>query len=179
MIYHRLDIGGRSDEHKYPYGKSKREQIIRLLTVELPFSVYFGWLSVASCANLAICFYTILDKSQIRGFWLEGQAIALFVVIAIATISMVVFRRDAAYAFVVCWALIAISIKQFEYKIIFFMALTLGVLSGITGLVCVVLRFLAFIRGDDTKGDRTLIANVDDVRDIPQELSSDSADENL
>jgi benzodiazapine receptor len=98
LIYVRLGIG-----------KSKvtlRERI----AVHLPFSVYLGWITVASIANVAV---TLVSLGW-DGFGINPETWAILVVAValIITMLMLITRKDVAYALVIIWALVGIGVKQ-------------------------------------------------------------------
>ncbi len=90
-------------------GKSKVMMKERL-AVHLPFSVYLGWITVASIANVAVTLVSI----EWDGFGIspENWATVVIAVAVIIAILMLVTRRDFAYALVIIWALIGIGVKQ-------------------------------------------------------------------
>lgn len=97
-IYLRLGIG------KSP--ATKREQYL----VHLPFSIYLGWITIATIANVT----ALLVDTNWNGFGLSEQfwaAAVIIVGIAIA-ISILISRRDIYYCLVVDWALLGILIKR-------------------------------------------------------------------
>ena len=78
--------------------------------VHLLFSIYLGWITVATIANIS----DVLDFLKWNRFGIAPEiwmSIVLAVVLAIATI-MNFTRRDVAYATVLLWALAGISVKQ-------------------------------------------------------------------
>lgn len=97
-IYLRLDIG------RSPVSGSDR------LFFHVPFSLYLGWISVATIANTA----SLLDYLQWSGWGLSPVTwtqVMLAVVVALAAL-MAWRRRDIVYLLVIVWALIGIAIKQ-------------------------------------------------------------------
>lgn len=100
MIYLRLNIGKSS--------VSLREK----LCVHLPFSVYLGWITVASIANVAAALVSI----NWDGFGVSDVtwAVLVIVVALIITLLVVFTRRDVAYGLVIIWALAGIAVKQSE-----------------------------------------------------------------
>jgi len=76
----------------------------------VPFSVYLGWITVATVANATAALVT----AGWNGFGLaqEFWAVAMIVVASLVTLVMLLVRRDAAYALVVAWALIGIALKR-------------------------------------------------------------------
>lgn len=97
LAYERLEIG-KSDVSR---GES--------LAVRLPFSVYLGWVTVATVANVSVF---LLDLGVRAGWTAPFWA---FVVIAVATgVGLTVLRRrgDLAYVLVLVWAFIGIAVRQ-------------------------------------------------------------------
>lgn len=84
---------------------SRAEQV----AVRLPFSVYLGWVTVATVANTAIL---LLDRG-IDG----GDAAGAWGTVAIAAatgigVAMLVRRGDIAFELVLVWAFVGIAVKQ-------------------------------------------------------------------
>jgi len=78
--------------------------------VRVPFSIYLGWITVATVANVT----ALLDYLKWDRFGLAPEiwmSIVLVAVLAIAA-AMNFTRRDVAYALVILWALAGISIKH-------------------------------------------------------------------
>ncbi len=76
----------------------------------LPFSIYLGWISVATIANAT----ALLVNAGVGGLGL-GEALWAVVVILVAiglALTMIFNRRDIFYAFVVAWALLGIYLKR-------------------------------------------------------------------
>jgi hypothetical protein len=97
-VYHRLGIG----RSKAPLGEK--------LGVHLAFSVYLGWITVASLADLSAALVSV----KWDGFGLSqtgwGQ---VFIVAAIAfAFFILVVERDLPYGLVIVWALAGISASQ-------------------------------------------------------------------
>jgi benzodiazapine receptor len=97
-IYLRLDIG------------KSRVSLTDKLCVHLPFSVYLGWITVASIANVAAALVSV----GWGGFGLSAEtwAIAAIIIALIVTLVVIVARRDVAYSLVIVWALVGIAAKQ-------------------------------------------------------------------
>ena len=78
--------------------------------VGLPFSVYFGWTTVATVANMTV----LLVSRKWDGFGLSDATWAVIIVLVamvIGTITMV-RNRDVAYGLVLIWAFAGILIRQ-------------------------------------------------------------------
>jgi len=97
-IYLRLNIGKSS--------VSMRER----LAVHLPFSVYLGWITIASIANVTVALVSV----NWGGFGVsQGTWAFLIVIIALViTLLVIATRRDVAYGLVIIWAFLGIAVKQ-------------------------------------------------------------------
>ncbi len=77
--------------------------------VRLPFSVYLGWVTVATVANTAVVAVDAgIDGGSSAPLW---GAVALAAATAIG-IAMLIRRADVAFAAVVVWALVGIAVAQ-------------------------------------------------------------------
>jgi hypothetical protein len=97
-IYLRLGIG------------RGRVSLAETWLVRLPFSIYLGWISVATVANVT----SLLDYLNWDGLGLNPE-LWMIVVLALVVIltSIVSFsRKDLAYVLVILWALAGIAIKH-------------------------------------------------------------------
>jgi len=84
--------------------------------VRLPFSIYLGWITVATVANAT----ALLNYLNWNGFGLSDFTwmwIMLAAVLAIAVL-MNFSRRDIAYALVLLWALAGIALKFASVSIV-------------------------------------------------------------
>ncbi|MBI3162280.1 MAG: tryptophan-rich sensory protein [Chloroflexi bacterium] len=79
-------------------------------SVDLPFSVYLGWITVATVANVTDWLYLV----EWSGFGIAPQTWAV-IMIAIASVLgllMALTRRDAGYLSVLVWSFAGIAVKQ-------------------------------------------------------------------
>jgi len=78
--------------------------------VKLPFSIYFGWITVATIANLT----TLLVSVGWNGFGLSQTiwAIAIIAIGAAIGIITILRNKDYAYGLVILWAYAGIVIKH-------------------------------------------------------------------
>jgi benzodiazapine receptor len=97
-IYLRLNIGKSA--------VSLREE----LAVHVPFSVYLGWITIASIANVSV----FLVSENWDGFGISAETWATLIIIVALVITLLVLatRRDIAYGLVIIWALVGIAVKQ-------------------------------------------------------------------
>ena len=105
LIYLRLEIG-KSDV------KLKEK-----LFVHVPFSVYIGWITVATIANVT----AVLVEIGWGGFGISQQTwtILIIIIATILTILVLYNRKDYAYSAVIIWALLGIYLKRISDDTIF------------------------------------------------------------
>ena len=98
LIYLRLDIGITEATKARKY------------LVHLPFSVYLGWITIATIANVA----AMLVDANWGMFGLDEQfwAVAVIIVGIGIALSMLFTRKDIYYCLVVDWALLGILLKR-------------------------------------------------------------------
>lgn len=80
------------------------------LTVHLPFSVYLGWITIASIADVAAALVSV----SWDGFGISYETWAILVIVVALIIALMVTftRRDVGYDLVIIWALVGIAAKQ-------------------------------------------------------------------
>ena len=78
--------------------------------VDIPFSVYLGWITVATVANIADWLYLI----EWNGFGIPPHfwAVIMIGVASLLGLAMALLRGDAAYLIVLVWAFVGIAVKQ-------------------------------------------------------------------
>ncbi len=102
------------------------------LSVHLPFSVYLGWITVASIANVAAALVAInWDGWGISEVTWTILAIIIALIITVAVIST---RKDVAFSLVIIWALSGIIVKQMQNQNI---VLTAGIGSIIIAIALI------------------------------------------
>lgn len=127
-IYLRLNIGMST--------ASLREK----LAVHLPFSVYLGWITIASIANVA----TTLVSVNWDGFGISQETWATLIIIIalVLTLLVIATRKDIAYGLVIIWALVGIAVKQSENLRIAMIAEVSAVLIAVALGVVIILALL-------------------------------------
>jgi translocator protein len=78
--------------------------------VHLPFSVYLGWVTVATVANTSIVLYDWGWRGG--GLGEPVWAVLMLLVTAVLTFLMLWRHGDVAYALVIVWAAAGIAVKQ-------------------------------------------------------------------
>jgi benzodiazapine receptor len=97
-IYLRLNIG------------KAQTPLFEKLGVQVPFSVYLGWITIAAIANVSVTLVSL----HWDGFGISPQNWASLILAVALFIALLVLatRKDVAYALVIVWALVGISVKQ-------------------------------------------------------------------
>ena len=97
-IYLRLNVGKST--------VSLREK----LAIHVPFSVYLGWITIASIADVAV---TLVSVGW-DGFGISPETWAALIIIIALVIALLVIvtRKDVAYGLVIVWASVGIAVKQ-------------------------------------------------------------------
>ncbi len=108
------------------------------LAVHLPVSVYLGWISLATIANIASALNVLIPGIPIAT---QELATAAMVIVAfVLTLLMLIQRRDLAFGLVVVWASSGIALKQIASPVIFFTA------AGVAILVAILIVALPIIK---------------------------------
>ena len=113
LTYTRLGIGTKQ--------VSRNER----LAVQLPISVYLGWISVATIANIASTLSVAADLALIPVIPVDMQwiATAAMLVVALVLGFLMAYRRhDFAFGLVFVWAAVGIGVKQSAIPIISYTA---------------------------------------------------------
>jgi hypothetical protein len=98
VIYLRLNIG------------IEKVSLKEKLLIHVPISVYIGWITVATIANVTAVLVTV----DWDGFGISEQIWTILVIIiaTIITILIITTRKDYVYSAVIIWALIGIYLKR-------------------------------------------------------------------
>jgi hypothetical protein len=97
MVYLNLGIG------------KSRVSTLETWMVRIPFSIYLGWITVATIANIS----DVLDYIEWNRFGISEEIWMVVILGAVVLISALMnfLRRDIAYALVILWALAGIAVK--------------------------------------------------------------------
>jgi hypothetical protein len=114
--------------------------------VWVPFSIYLGWITVATIVNLTVVLYA----AGWQNTGTQGAALASLLFVVAAVIAITLARRfdDPAYALVVVWALVAVAIKQAGVMLV---AATAWVVAAVVALV------VAYTLAKLLRGGRVLV----------------------
>lgn len=110
-------------------GASRRVDAAERWSVHLAFSVYLGWISVATIANVTAWLVT----AGWAGWGLAPElwtVIVLIVAIGLALMGLFV-KRSVAYALVIDWALLGIFLKRYATEGLTYQGIIWTTLAGI------------------------------------------------
>jgi len=127
IIYLRLNIG------------LSKVSLKEKLAVHVTISIYLGWISVATVANVT----AVLVNAGVGELFL-GQVtwtIIVIAVVALITLLMLLRRKDVAYSLVIIWAVVGIVIKRLNTDPIYGVQTNLA----ITAAIAIVIIAIAMI----------------------------------
>lgn len=100
---------------------------------QVPVSIYFGWISVATIVNVASALYA----SDWDGWGISPATWTVIMSAIAAAISVVIaiYYQNAAFPLVIVWALIAIAVRQASQPAIVITAMGLAIALGLLTLL--------------------------------------------
>ena len=134
VIYLRLGIGKRDDVSNNEKGM-----------VHLNFSIYLGWITVATIANVT----AFLVKYGWNRFGFDEQfwTVIVIAVAIIITLGMIFIRSDIFYSLVVIWAFAGILIKRLANPGTPAMLIIIITIAGIAVLaLSVIMQIIRYLR---------------------------------
>jgi hypothetical protein len=110
------------------------------LAVHMPFSVYLGWITIASIANVSV----MLVSVGWDGFGISQETWAAMIIIIalLITLLVIVTRRDVAYGLVIIWASVGIAVKQSDNQNIVMIAEVSAIIVAIALIASILLTRL-------------------------------------
>ena len=126
LIYLRLDIG------RKPVTRAE------LWFTNLPFSIYLGWITVATIANVT----SLLDYLNWSGWGISDEiwtVIMLITAVIIATL-MTITRGDVAYLLVLVWAFVGIAVKHTGTPVVSNTAWAAAAILAVMALVALIMN---------------------------------------
>jgi hypothetical protein len=79
-------------------------------SVDIPFSLYLGWITVAAVANITDWLYLVGWNGL--GIHAQTWAVIMLAVASLLGLGMALTRQDVGYLSVLVWAFIGIAVKQ-------------------------------------------------------------------
>ncbi len=128
IIYYKLDIG-----KKIIHYRSK-------LFVDVPFSIYLGWASVATIANVT----TYLVDINWEGFNIS-EPLWTVIVIIIAVILALIYQKkynDICFSLVITWALFGIFLERNSADLIYMSIISISALGASLTLISAVNKII-------------------------------------
>jgi hypothetical protein len=120
-------------------GKTKTS-LSEKLAVHLPFSVYLGWITIATIANIS----ATLVNAGWNGWGIDATTWSL-IVIAVAVLITMLFlllRKDIAYALVIVWALVGIAANQTQNQTIVTATQTSAIIIAIAIIITIIIMVM-------------------------------------
>jgi benzodiazapine receptor len=101
--------------------------------VRVPFSIYLGWITVATIANVT----SLLDYLNWSGWGISPEAWAVIMLVAGAIIASAVSirRGDIAYVAVIVWAFVGIAVKHSNTPVVAITAVVMAAIVALTLLL--------------------------------------------
>ena len=92
--------------------RKKKLSLVEKILIRLPFSIYFGWITVASIANVT----TYLVSLEWSGVGLSEELWTIIMIVAgmLIAFATVLFAKDPAYGLTVIWAFAGIVLKHLD-----------------------------------------------------------------
>lgn len=131
MIYLRLNIG---------LSKVKLKEKIM---VHVTISIYLGWITVATIANLT----AVLVKLNVGELFL-GEVTWTIIVIIVAmliTLIMLIKRVDIAYSLVIIWSLLGIAIKRLNTDPVYGLQTSIATTAAIAIIIIAIVMIVKTI----------------------------------
>jgi hypothetical protein len=136
MIYLRLNIG------------LEKVSLKEKICIHLPFSVYIGWITVATIANVT----ALLVTNNFDGLGIS-ETMWTILIIAVATLLTIIVllkRRDIAYSLVIIWALLGIYLKRSSFDPVYGIKTDIANTALIAIVILVIFIFVIII-GQNSK----------------------------
>jgi hypothetical protein len=129
FIYLKLNIGREN--------VSMKEKLF----VHIPISVYLGWITIATIANVT----AVLVTSGWDGFGINEQmwTTLILIVATILTVLILITRKDYSYSAVVIWALLGIFLKRIAVDPIYEIQTQIAYTAAIAIIIIVITAALS------------------------------------
>jgi hypothetical protein len=103
------------------------------ICLRFPFSLYLGWVSVATIANVTVT----LDRAGWGGWGLAPELWAAIMIAVGGALAALIGlgRRDPVYAAVFVWAFIGIAVRQRDTTLVAATALAVALAAAIVALI--------------------------------------------
>jgi hypothetical protein len=101
--------------------------------VHISFSIYLGWITVATIANVT----AVLVSAGVESYGLLAEILTILVisVAVLITFAMLFLRKDYAYSLVVLWAVFGIFLKQLGINLTITITAIIAVILIAAGII--------------------------------------------
>ncbi len=98
--------------------------------VKIPFSIYLGWITVATIANAT----SLLDYIGWGGFGIAPEVWAVIMLVVATAVGLLFSLRehDIAYVLVLIWAFVGIAVSQWDTPMVAWTALAMAAVLGLS-----------------------------------------------
>lgn len=110
-------------------GIGKRVSREQKWLVHVPFSIYLGWISVATIVNVASALY--ISGWNGWGISAAGWTVIMLIVGGIIAAIVAIQRTDIAFTLVFIWAYVAIAIRQLDNPAIWITAVVAAIVLAL------------------------------------------------
>ncbi|MFX1601337.1 MAG: hypothetical protein ACFFB6_12130 [Promethearchaeota archaeon] len=106
--------------------------------VHIPFSIYLGWITVATIANVT----AVLVSAGVASYGLLAEILTILVisVAVLITYAILFLRKDYAYSLVVLWASLGIFLKQLGLNLTVSVTAIIAVILIVAGIIYTVFK---------------------------------------
>lgn len=87
---------------------AKRQDLATTLTIRIPFAIYFGWVTVATVANISSLLVQLGFQDGLLGLSAESWTVLILIVAALIGTATALKNSSPAYALVLLWAFFGI-----------------------------------------------------------------------
>ena len=110
--------------------------------VHVPFSLYLGWITVATIANATDLLYSLNWDGW--GIGPEWWAVIMLVVATVVAVLVCLTRGDVAYGLVIVWAFAGIVVSQID-------TLLVAIVAGVMAFIVLVMALVGASRATDLR----------------------------
>jgi len=121
---------------------AQRQDLASTLTTRIPFAIYFGWVTVATIANISSFLVQLGYQEGFLGLSAESWTVVILIVATLIGTATAIINSSPSYSLVLVWAFFGIysrHISEFEYNQQYpSIILTTQILLPVLGVVSVV-----------------------------------------
>jgi len=123
--------------------KARPGGIVQAIALDVHFSMYAGWVTVATIVNITVALTTVWDADAATA---SACTVVMLVVALLLNTLIVLTRRDCVWGWVLCWASYFISESNTGDDAIYTGSLVVSVLIGLVSAAVGVHTTVMFVR---------------------------------